>query len=1030
ELQVYTGATPANSEAQGLAGFINQVIRSGTYPGYGTAEIEMGGPTFYHSLTLEAGGATPNRNFSYYLGVGGWNQDHRYVDNFGGAYLAPQFGPILDGCQSPLPNPAPASCLQNGQPVVGLPASVGGAYPNGYILGPIGFGGESPNIFDRTIVANVHIAIPHKHGDVKDDVQLLYDNDEVFSPLMISLNDEGLVNLQGTTYFGTAPYYTDTFQYNGPLGATLPSGTANIVPYFFPSSPTQRIFNGVTFPGGTYTGPVCPPSCAYIPPNDRDVNFNAQSIVKVQYQKNFSTEAFLRVYGYTYYSNWLATGPSSSWQPYTGLDSGDYELISHTRGVSASYTQQFGTQHLVEGQASYTASNVIQIFNTQMFNFPGLYYNATNADQFAVLVNPNDLTSGKCYALPTAGTAATETTCNANLSSATFASQMGTFMNGGVLSDGTATPFPSLAGLTCGTGPCSFYTVENGAFGDYDNNMPILYGYSLTDQYRPNDKLLFNLGLRLDTYYYPIDNTQTGPARTFWFNAFNNDSCYNTQFLTIVDKTQIGLLPENACSLAGSQYQAATLYNPANLSYTYNILQPRVGMTYTMNPDTVLRASYGKYNEQPSSAYESYDSMQQNLPAVLSQYYALGFNSPGHQVRPPISYNTDFSYERHFKGTDMSIKITPFLRQTQDAIENFYINTKSAIISGLNAGAQTSDGFELAFTKGDFERNGFAADLAFAYTNTYVKYSTLSNGNTLLSGINADIMTYNAYTQACATGTAIASLCGATTNGQTAAACYTTGGAPDATCAAGDIANPYWNDQPRGTLNPNGHYLPYSTLPGAIGTGVNAYNYPYVATLILNYKHDKFAFTPSFQFVAGNRYGAPEVWPGIDPAAGCSPLTAPPASDPRYSYGFPTGTNTSYSYDAHTCLGLLPAIPDVYTGVFDQIGAFREPAQLVINARATYDLTPKVSLALTLTNLLDNCFGGQVTSFTYFWGSHVCSYTGIIGAASPVGNAYNPGDNVQRFLQYPYQPDFATYNDLSSSTTQPFNAYLSLNIKI
>ena len=37
ELQVYTGATPANAEAQGLAGFINQVIKTGTFPGYATA---------------------------------------------------------------------------------------------------------------------------------------------------------------------------------------------------------------------------------------------------------------------------------------------------------------------------------------------------------------------------------------------------------------------------------------------------------------------------------------------------------------------------------------------------------------------------------------------------------------------------------------------------------------------------------------------------------------------------------------------------------------------------------------------------------------------------------------------------------------------------------------------------------------------------------------------------------------------------------------------------------------------------------
>ncbi|HXO17674.1 MAG TPA: TonB-dependent receptor, partial [Candidatus Dormibacteraeota bacterium] len=75
ELQVYTGATPANAEAQGLAGFINQVIKTGTFPGYATANAAIGSTIFYHSLNVEAGGATPDRTFSYYVGIGGYNQD-------------------------------------------------------------------------------------------------------------------------------------------------------------------------------------------------------------------------------------------------------------------------------------------------------------------------------------------------------------------------------------------------------------------------------------------------------------------------------------------------------------------------------------------------------------------------------------------------------------------------------------------------------------------------------------------------------------------------------------------------------------------------------------------------------------------------------------------------------------------------------------------------------------------------------------------------------------------------------------------
>ncbi len=55
ELQVYTGASPADSEGQGLAGFINQVIKSGTFPGYGIADATIGGPTYYHSSERGSG---------------------------------------------------------------------------------------------------------------------------------------------------------------------------------------------------------------------------------------------------------------------------------------------------------------------------------------------------------------------------------------------------------------------------------------------------------------------------------------------------------------------------------------------------------------------------------------------------------------------------------------------------------------------------------------------------------------------------------------------------------------------------------------------------------------------------------------------------------------------------------------------------------------------------------------------------------------------------------------------------------------
>jgi outer membrane receptor protein involved in Fe transport len=672
------------------------------------------------------------------------------------------------------------------------------------------------------------------------------------------------------------------------------------------------------------------------------------------------------------------------------------------------------------------------MYNEQMFGY---------ADSFAVLVNPSDLTRGICYAVvggssSTSGAHTVPTSCNdGSLSvntSATFAS---------LNAIGTGQGIPNVNGLTCGGAPCAFYVAENGQYGEYNQVTPKFYGLSLTDQWKPNDRLNVNVGLRLDQYGYTGADTSGSPARAFWFNAWNNDTCYDTQTLTLYDKTDLAggkSIPiTSSCASAGSQYVPATLTNTPSQQFTYDIWQPRIGATYTLSPDTVLRASYGKYNEQPSSAYEQYGALQQNLPDLLGpEFYSYGFTTPGHEVRPSISYNSDFSLERHVRGTDLSFKLTPFYRQTEDQVENFYLNVKAGLISGLNVGRQTSRGFELQVEKGDFDRNGWAAQLSFAYTNAFVNFNTLPNGSTIVSSINGDIQQYNAYTSYCASHPKD-SRCGVLpTNGQTAAPCYLPvqtsssgyAGQPSSCSVSGAVANPYWNAPPQPLLDPNANYWPYGTFPAAIGSGANSFIEPYVATLIVNYRHGPLAITPSFQFAAGSRYGAPETMPGINPAAGCLALAGGTvAHDPRYPYGAPGGA----PYDASTCAGTtLTAIPDSFTGQFDGIGAFLGPSQLLMHVRMSYKVSKHVELVGTVANLINTCFGGQQTAFTYYSSNVVCSWSTLANSLAPVGNIYNPKDNVQTFLRYPYEPLFGSYNDNNYSVHQPISVYLSARFNL
>ena len=86
---------------------------------------------------------------------------------------------------------------------------------------------------------------------------------------------------------------------------------------------------------------------------------------------------------------------------------------------------------------------------------------------------------------------------------------------------------------------------------------------------------------------------------------------------------------------AGSH--AANVQNtPAN--FTYNIYQPRVAGTYTSNPNDVFRFSYGRYTEAPNTAFEQYNTRQEDLADYIgSHFLQFGRNSPGYPILPPTS---------------------------------------------------------------------------------------------------------------------------------------------------------------------------------------------------------------------------------------------------------------------------------------------------------------------------------------------------------------------------------------------------------
>ncbi|HTU69692.1 MAG TPA: TonB-dependent receptor [Candidatus Baltobacteraceae bacterium] len=1022
EVQVYTGAAPADAQGQGLAGYINQVIKTGTYPGYASTDLGIGFPTFYHKANVEVGGASPDRLFSYYAGFGGYNNNDREYDQFDGASITNTYGDLFLPCP-PTASPTLPSCYVNGNYMSGSP---GGVETPGFALAPFYTDGLS-SIYDRDNVVNFHFGIPHKHDGGRDDIQLMYETSQINQYYANSVDDFALF---------TNPAFAGYFPTNssGQIAIPYPSG---LVYTGAINQPVNLATVGSQL--STYNFPF-QSTGATLPNNTRDNEGIGDAIIKVQFQKNFGSNAYLRVYGYTDYSNWLNYGPSTGtlgYYIYNGEIPPDYQVSSHTRGVSAEFADQLNPENLAQVQLSYTTATSERAYDNTVFDSPYV--------QMATLVSSANPDSGICYtaALAPTGCSVAQGYAPSYFSPSGVSTACGTVLPGPPPTTVTNNCLPAAA-----PAGYEYLATENGFDGEYNTVTPRFSSGSITDNWDPTDKLHVNVGVHYDNYTFVPDPTDYG-ARPFWFNAWNNEMCYNTaqpgsSAVALPTVTPTENAQNGGCTSEpgfGPSWVPATLSDTVNTA-SFPVWQPRVGLTYTLNPLNVIRASYGRYDQAPNTAFEQYNVLQQDLPDYLGPtFFAYGRTSSTYPIQPEVSNNYDLSLEHQFKGSDWSFKLTPFYRKTQDQIEQFYLNVKTNFVSGLNIGSQTNEGFEFELQKGDFARDGLSGLLSFTYTNAYVTYGALSTGASVLTSINNNIQAYNDMTSACATGTASAKLCGTgttTPSGVAVAPCYapvpvgapagTTGTpiASAASCTAADVANPYWNASPQALLNPTGNYSPYDLFPYIPGAGsYSSFVTPYTATLVLNYKKGKFAITPALQFSAGNRYGYPLAETGYDPSS-CGTPTAFPIGSVYYGSAGGYGS----AADPSTC-GAELDIPDISTGKFDDIGAFITPSRYTLSTQLTYDLSPRITVVATLANIFDICSGGTKAPWTEntpgLPSKAICGY----GPSVQTEYGFAPGNLsaltstgaqlAQPIGSYAYAPFVGSL---------PFNAYVDFRIRL
>ncbi len=450
---------------------------------------------------------------------------------------------------------------------------------------------------------------------------------------------------------------------------------------------------------------------------------------------------------------------------------------------------------------------------------------------------------------------------------------------------------------------------------------------------------------------------------------------------------------------------------------TDSAFTPRIGLTYAAGSDTVLRFSAGRYAQPPLVLQVQYQAKQNNLAYQLFQgFWQYGYTTPRHNTPVQYSNNYDASYEHRFKGSDASIKISPYLRYATNQI--YSISLPFNATGFLNDGTERVDGVELQFTKGDFDRNGVSLLFSYTYTNASEKWNNYQ-GTSInpVDPFNQDIENFNGLTKA-GGGTQ----CYEIVSGKVQ---------KDPSCGRAGynqpIFNPYYAMKSQPLLDRDGWYPVGLDVP---------YLSPNVLSLIVNYKHNKFAIAPALTFNEGVPYGNPADVVGLDPRT-CT------GNSHRMAGGIASSNPNQADYTtcalADTQNGTSPGtlfIPNPTTGTFDTFGAFRQPSQLNLALSTSYAITPSVKVSLVLANLLNACFGGTQTYWTkqYPPNYYTCGYIANTYYVSNFYNGTSPNDRAANgvalnpaFAQ-PYIPGWADQNVYV--LPNPFNAYLKVDIKL
>jgi hypothetical protein len=464
-----------------------------------------------------------------------------------------------------------------------------------------------------------------------------------------------------------------------------------------------------------------------------------------------------------------------------------------------------------------------------------------------------------------------------------------------------------VGGVGCASGgvrvPCSAgtpVTAVPGPFSTWSTVTPLDWSGVISDQIRPSDKFLFDVGARWDYFGFQLmPMIMNGSQGLAVQGEMQQGQCLDGYAYSASDPKNMGPNGTDNCNsylingfndlpgypeaLAGNKavLPGAGSWQDATGTLAYTVISPRFGFTFNADPRDVIRVSAGRYVQPPNSAFEQYRRNPAwgpgtTLGLLNSNYLGLGFGVV-HNILPEDSTNYDISWEHEFSG-GLSAKITPYYRNTRNQILSIPFNPASpSFVTGDNFGNARIKGFEFFMVKNVTAASGIGGTLAVTFTDSTIHFNRV-NGSSFV-----DLMNGTPYSN-CSQGLPA------------------TGGPPTTGICGYNNSHPGAN---YALLDPNGYYHPSFVMsPNSTGP---SYAVPWVINLGLDARTNGFDILPTFNFQSGNPYGEPLNWAGN---------------------------------------------PDPYTKTFDSIGGLKGPSWWTVNLAVSRDIGHNLKASILGTNLI------------------------------------------------------------------------------